>query len=642
MKNSLKSKLAERAGSGSLRQVPGGWIAYRVWLLALAHVLIFGFTYSLAFLFRFDFQIPNDYAMTLGVSLPVIVAIKLAVFAATGQLHGWLRIVTFRDLIGIANSCLIAFLTLAAAGYFTNSIRIPRSVLVLDAIFTLVFVSGLRSTWRLFLEFVRPRLVADRYIPAALVGLDDETVFLAGQIQSYGRLPLRVCGLISKGPAPPRQRSVGGIPVLGSLDSIESIVRSHGIRKILLHTELLSGSVMRRLMERCQKIGVELRIIPRFEQRMHGSRSIPTREINIEDLLRRESADLDLENIQDLLQGRSILVTGAGGSIGSEICRQVMKFQPRQLVLLGRGENRIFGIEQELKGFRTSTQLTPVIADIRDEKRIESVFHGHRPDVVFHAAAHKHVPLMEKNVREAVINNVQGTISVVDAADKFKVSTFVMISSDKAVRPSSVMGATKLVAEMYVAVVSERSDTRFMSVRFGNVLGSAGSVVPLFKRQIETGGPITVTDERMTRFFMTIPEASQLVLQAASMGKGGDLFVLDMGEPVRIVDLARDLIRLSGLPSNAIDIVFSGIRPGEKLHEELADDECHIRPTAHPKIMLIAREGCDSTSVQNLVDHLLAPATSEEEIRQALMSIERGVSDRGPHHQKDRAGLFVE
>ena len=613
-----------------MRKIPSRWIKYRVPILVFTHIVLFAFSYTVAFALRFDFSIPREYLIAFTVTVPVIVVLKLLVFLSTGQLHGWWRIVSFRDLIGVAYSCVISLLVLAAADFFSNSVSIPRAVLIFDALITLVLVGGLRSTWRLFVEFVRPRLISDRYVPAAIVGLDDETVFLAGQIQSYGRLPFRVCGLIAQTPQPANRQSLGGFPVLGSLVDLETIARGYNLKTILVHAELLSGKVVRQLMETCADLEIELQIIPKFEHRMIGSGRIPTRDINIEDLLRREPADLDLDNIRGLIQDKTVLVTGAGGSIGSEICRQVVKFRPKTLVLLGRGENRIYAIEQEFRQASIGVKLETVIADIRDRERIQEVFAEHLPNVVFHAAAHKHVPLMERNVREAVINNVVGTMSVVDAANKYETSTFVMISSDKAVRPTSIMGATKRVAEMYVAMVSRYSETQFMSVRFGNVLGSAGSVVPLFKKQIERGGPITVTDERMTRFFMTIPEASQLVLQAASMGNGGDLFVLDMGQPVRIVDLARDLIRLSGLPETAIDIVYTGVRPGEKMHEELADNDGNILPTDHPKIRSIARKDEDKAFVSGLIDYITYPSTSENDIRTALLSLDRASGEPNP------------
>jgi FlaA1/EpsC-like NDP-sugar epimerase len=304
------------------------------------------------------------------------------------------------------------------------------------------------------------------------------------------------------------------------------------------------------------------------------------------------------------------MVTGAGGSIGSEICRQILAFRPECLILVGRGENRIFAIDRELRGLNTSTTIVACIGDVTNRVRMEQIFQAHRPEVVFHAAAHKHVPLMEANVGEAIRNNVFGTKCVADLSDRFGVISFVLISTDKAVHPSSVMGATKQVAERYVHTLSQESATRFTVVRFGNVLGSAGSVVPIFQQQIRAGGPITITDPRMTRFFMTIPEASQLVIQAATMGAGGEIFVLEMGEPVKIVDLARDLIRLSGLPEHAIEITFTGVRPGEKLYEELYFDDEQTLPTSHPKLRAAYHR-----------PYALA------EVRRAIAQLERTVND---------------
>jgi FlaA1/EpsC-like NDP-sugar epimerase len=341
---------------------------------------------------------------------------------------------------------------------------------------------------------------------------------------------------------------------------------------------------LRSLMEACEEGGLSLRIIRSLEDRLQGDSRVPLRDIEINDLLGRDAVTLDTENIGKLLEGRRVMVTGAGGSIGSEICRQIVKFNPESLTLVGRGENRIFAIERELLALQTGITLYPCIADVTNRQRMEQVFAERRPEVVFHAAAHKHVPLMEANVGEAIRNNVFGTRCIASLSDEYGVASFVMVSTDKAVRPTSVMGATKQIAERFVHTLSQESSTRFTVVRFGNVLGSAGSVVPIFQEQIRHGGPITVTDPRMERFFMTIPEASQLVLQAATMGAGGEIFVLEMGEPVKIVDLARDLIRLSGLPEHAIEISFSGIRPGEKLYEELYFDDEQTLPTSHPKL----------------------------------------------------------
>lgn len=597
-------------------------IRHRHWFLGAGHILLFAIAYLGAYLLRFDFRIPQDYWNVFLVTLPGVIVVKLTVFIATGHIHGWLRIVTFRDLLSVAGACLLSLVALAAADFFTVRISIPRSVLVLDAIMTLFIVGAIRSSWRLFAEVVRPIYDSALYSPAILIGTDSETVFLAGQIRSYGRLPLQVCGLIEPDEQVSRYESVGGFRVLGGLSDIESVAVARRIRVVLVHTEMLPGKRMRELMETCERLDIHLQIVPRFEDRMTGTGRIPTRDIRIDDLLGRAPARLDLESIREMVEGKCVLVTGAGGSIGSEICRQLMHYEPETLVLLGRGENRIYEIDRELRSWNSKTNLKTVIADIRDAARMDEVFFEHGPHLVFHAAAHKHVPLMESNVREAVINNVIGTQTVAAAADKFGAKRFVMISSDKAVRPTSVMGATKRMAEMAIQAIGGRSKTKFMTVRFGNVLGSAGSVVPLFKQQIENGGPITITDERMTRFFMTIPEASQLVMQAAAMGQGGDLFVLDMGTPIRIVDLARDMIRLCGLPQDAIEIVFSGARPGEKMHEELADDG-NISSTSHPKILSVQPLEFDEAYLNELTAQLMSSENTEAQIRSTLLELGR-------------------
>jgi len=362
---------------------------------------------------------------------------------------------------------------------------------------------------------------------------------------------------------------------------------------------------MRRLMAVCDRSRLALRIVPPLEDLFNGNRWLPMRDLDTSDLLRRRPVELDHGKIGELLSGRRVLVTGAGGSIGSEICRHVLRFAPAELLLLGRGENRIYAIERELAALHSGrSRLAPAIGNITDVPRMRDVFEQFRPEVIFHAAAHKHVPLMEAHVAEAVRNNVLGTKCLADLAAEYDVKSFVLISTDKAVNPTSVMGATKHLAERYVQAMSQRSATQFVAVRLGNVLGSAGSVVPLFREQIRRGGPITVTDPRMTRYFMTIPEASQLVLQAAAMGAGGEVFVLDMGDPVCIVDLARDLVRLSGLPADSIDIAYTQARPGEKLHEELYARGEQRRPTAHAKVHVARQKVHDPAEVDRLMSEL--------------------------------------
>ena len=395
-------------------------------------------------------------------------------------------------------------------------------------------------------------------------------------------------------------------------------------------------------MDACREAGLTLKIIPNLEDRLNGDARIPMRSIEINDLLRREPVELDTQAIGRLIEGTTVMVTGAGGSIGSEICRQVLRFNPKVLLLVGRGENRIFEVERELRGQSKSTTLYARIADVADAPRMRMLFEEFRPDVVFHAAAHKHVPLMETNVGEAIKNNVGGTRCVADLADQFGAKSFVLISTDKAVRPRNVMGASKHIAEQYVLALSEGSATRFSVVRFGNVLGSSGSVVPVFEEQIRHGGPITVTDPRMTRFFMTIPEASQLVLQAASMGRGGEIYVLDMGEPVRVVDLARDMIRLAGLPEDAIEIVFTGTRPGEKLFEELYSDDEESLPTTHPKLRAAYHRPVILSEVRQIIAELNRYVHEPEEtIRQRLQAVVPELGRPDSHEPSQKTAHLV-
>ena len=555
----------------------------RVWALGLGHALAFALVFWMAFVLRFDFSVPPDMTELFWSGLPWILALKVVVFFVSGHYDGWWSYVTFSDLRALIRATFLSLFLLAATDHFVLVYQIPRAVLILDCIFTIILLGALRASWRLLREQFRPILNRGDCRWALLVGADHFSAILAHQIQSHYHLPYRIRGFLSTNGAKKGSR-LGQIPVLGRLEEIHEVAAACRTTDVLVTAGTLPGRRLRRLMEACEQAHLNLKIIPPMEDRFNGDHRIPIRDIEINDLLRRDPVELDTKAIGELLEGRRVLVTGAGGSIGSEICRQVLKFNPSELLLVGRGENRIFQIERELRALPMETKLFPGIGDITDEQRCRQLFEQFRPEVVFHAAAHKHVPLMEVNPGQAVKNNVCGTRCLVELSHEFGVSSFVLISTDKAVHPSSVMGASKHIAERYVHAMQQQSSTRFTVVRFGNVLGSTGSVVPIFQEQIRCGGPITVTDAQMTRFFMTIPEASQLVLQAAGMGQGGEIFVLEMGEPVRIVDLARDLIRLSGLPGGAIEITFTGVRPGEKLYEELYFDDEETLPTAHPKL----------------------------------------------------------
>ncbi len=572
------------AANGRLRQATQQLLTVRCWLVALAHAAIFVAAYWLAYYLRFGLTMSSSSFLLWWASLVWVIGLQLIVFGLLGQFHGWWRYVTFADLTALLRASVLSLCVLVAADYFFLLLpHIPRGVLALDYILIIFILGAVRASWRMLLEVLQPMFNDKDCRWALLVGTDVSNGILAHQIQSYFHLPYRVRGFLSVNGDATALR-LGQIPILGRLENVEEIAAVSHATDVLVVAGTLPGQRLRNLMEVCQRHGLNLKIMRSLEDRLEGDQRVPIRDIEINDLLGRDPITLDADNIGRLLEGRRVMVTGAGGSIGSEICRQILAFHPESLTLVGRGENRIFIIERELRSLDASIVLYPCIGDVTNRERMEQIFQTHRPEVVFHAAAHKHVPLMESNVGEAIRNNVLGTKCVADLANRHGVLSFVLISTDKAVHPTSVMGVTKQIAERYIHTLSQESATRFTVVRFGNVLGSAGSVVPIFQEQIRRGGPITITDSRMTRFFMTIPEASQLVLQAATMGAGGEIYVLEMGKPVKIIDLARDLIRLSGLPEHAIEITFTGIRPGEKLYEELYFDDEQTLPTSHPKL----------------------------------------------------------
>lgn len=556
-------------------------LTLRVLLLAVGHVVLFFLVYLSAFELRFDFSIPSETLDVFWRSLPLIIGVKFVVFYATGHYHGWWRYVTFSDLVALIRVSIISLIALTALDHFVLPYQIPRAILLLDFALGILVLGFLRSGWRLLAEFGSLQMKGRDM--AFLVGADYAAGRLAHAIHSHPGSPYRISGFLAVN-GEGRGTRLGNIPVVGRVEDLQALAQRYGVESIFVSAGSIPGVRLRCLLHECAESGLKLKIIPPTKDLLSGQERIPIRDIDINDLLRRDPVSLDMEAINELVRGRRILVTGAGGSIGSEICRQLVRFEPTTLVLLGRGENRIFHIERDLRSSCPDLDLVPCIANITCEARMRQVFEDQRPEVVFHAAAHKHVPLMETNPGEAIRNNVCGTKIVADLANEYDSMSFVLVSTDKAVNPTSVMGVSKHLAERYVHALSQESATRFVVTRFGNVLGSAGSVVPIFQEQIRNGGPITVTDERMTRFFMSIPEATELVLQAAAMGKGGEVFVLDMGEPVRIVDLARHLIHLSGLPQHSIDIAFTGLRSGEKLYEELYFDNEKTLPTSHPKL----------------------------------------------------------
>jgi FlaA1/EpsC-like NDP-sugar epimerase len=449
----------------------------------------------------------------------------------------------------------------------------------------LLLIGGSRFSWRMFRDnYMKKQENVKRTL---IVGAGAGGMMVARQLLHNGETDLKPVAFIDDDPRK-YKLNILGVPVVGDSSLIPQTVEDYKVDNIVIAIPSLNKQELNRIFEECAKTKAKTQIIPKLEDLMTGKVSVNAfRDVQVEDLLGRELVELDITSISGYVAGKTVLVTGAGGSIGSEICRQICKFSPGKIVLVGHGENSIYQIDMELKNlYQNEIEIVPVIADIQDRGRIFEVLENYQPSVVYHAAAHKHVPLMEYNPREAVKNNVFGTKNVAEAADTFGVHTFVMISTDKAVNPTNVMGSTKRIAEMIIQGLAQNSKTKFVAVRFGNVLGSRGSVIPLFKKQIMAGGPITVTDPEITRYFMTIPEASRLVIQAGSLAKGGEIFVLDMGEPVKIVDLAKNLIKLSGYTIEEIGINFTGLRPGEKMYEELLNEKEIYPEPIYPKIFI--------------------------------------------------------
>lgn len=512
-------------------------------------------------------------------------------YASTDELFGIMRAGSIAPL-GIA---LLNFglLPLLGAPYSRSG-----SVWLIEAVLSFLTLAGLRITLRFVEERqqhgTQPGNTTQR-IPTLIVGAGDAGAMMLREIKRNPDLGMAVVGFVDDD-SKKYNNALSGVPVLGNRKQLPDLIRQHQIKQVIIAMPTAPGKIIRQVVQTCEEANIKPRIVPRLDTMVSGKLVHHLRDVEIEDLLRREPVVTDIEAVHNLLQGKRVLVTGGGGSIGSELCRQILRCRPAELIIIGHGENSVFEIEQELNQVQkrdgSQTKLTTYIADIRMKERIFAIFRQCRPEVIFHAAAHKHVPLMEDNPSEAVTNNIFGTQNLLKAAQHFNVERFVMVSTDKAVNPTSVMGASKRGAELLVLDAARRTGKPYVAVRFGNVLGSRGSVVLTFKRQIAMGGPVTITDPEVRRFFMTIPEAVQLLLQAAVLGQGGEIFMLDMGEPVRIIDLATDLIRLSGYEvGRDIDIVFTGLRPGEKLNEELflAGETYHT--TAHPKIRIAAGAG---------------------------------------------------
>jgi FlaA1/EpsC-like NDP-sugar epimerase len=606
--------------------------------------------FSVAYLLRFEFQIPPDVLTNARRQLPMVVIVQVATLILFGVYRFIWRYVgmsEIRTFVGAACASALPLLILRLSlPPALHAWQVPLSIIVVDTILAFGSALGLRVMRRALFEFQEKHDRAEgadnpERKPALLVGAGRAGVLAAREISGVGDMALEVKGFVDDDPA--KQGSViQGIPVLGTTEDLPHLVKEMGIEKVVITIARISRREILRIIDICHKIPVKLRIIPGLYQIIQGKVQVSRiRNVQIEDLLGREPVDLDEEQVGQFLAGRNVMVTGAGGSIGSELARQVARFKPARLLLVERAEFALFEIDQELRRSFPELSILPLVADVGEEPRIRSIFETHRPHVVLHAAAHKHVPMMESNPAEAIKNNILATRILGEISGEHGVEAFVMISTDKAVRPTSVMGASKRVAELVVQDLGRRFTTRYVAVRFGNVIGSAGSVVPIFREQIRRGGPVTVTHPDMRRYFMTIPEAAQLVLQAGAMGEGGEIFILDMGEPVRILDLAVAMITLTGLkPFEEMDIVFTGLRPGEKLYEELELFGEDIAKTRHPKIF-IGKLGAYSTEeVERALQRLgeFARDGNNDETRrflnsflpEAKLSVRRETRDRQP------------
>jgi FlaA1/EpsC-like NDP-sugar epimerase len=587
------------------------------------------FAYMLAYFVRFEGVIPPFMLRTMAWTLPYVIALYYAGMMVFGVPRLAWRYIALPDvkLVGVAIGAASFVLVLArvASGAISSHYHLfSRTIIGYGVIFTastfaFLGIIGVRVVRRMLAEHLesdsrdRPR---NEPVPTMLIGAGRAGVLVAKELTARPDLGMRPVGFIDDDPVK-LGTVVHGVPVLGGTKDLAELCFRRGAKQALITMAAAPGQDIRRITKLCEAARMPVKIIPGIFEIVGGTVNLSRiRKVAIEDLLGREPVTLDEAAIDEVVKGRTVLVTGAGGSIGSELCRQIGRFSPKELLLVEHSENNLFFIERELREMHPALRVHALLADIRDLPRMDALLRAQKPHVVFHAAAHKHVPMMEANPGEAVKNNVLGTKLLAELADAHGVSEFVMISTDKAVNPTSVMGASKRAAEIFVQALSRRSKTRFVAVRFGNVLGSAGSVVPIFQEQIARGGPVTVTDAEMKRYFMTIPEACQLVLQAGSMGRGGEIFVLDMGEPVKIIDLARDLIELSGFRvGEDIEIQVTGARPGEKLFEELALEEEGAERTLHPKVYIGRIKPRAWDEVANFIEELERAIVAPDGVR---------------------------
>ncbi|MBF0377702.1 MAG: polysaccharide biosynthesis protein [Desulfamplus sp.] len=571
------------------------------YLIFAVDMMLFAASFFLAHLIRFEFVFSESIAAQNLSLLPFVILIKPLVYFFFELYKGMFRYVGISDLwnlfkASVASTLLILF----GIFIFSRFDGFSRAVLIIDWCLTFLLTGGLRFFVRyMYHKYFRQRDNGEKFsfftskpqIPILIIGAGNAGEKILREMIDNPRLNYNVVGFIDDNPNK-KGRSIHGIPVLGKVSELKAISAKHEIDEIIIAVPSATGSQMRTILDACKSCNINFKTMPGYGELIDGKVSVKTlRDVRYKDLLRRQPVELDCERISDYLKEKNVMVTGAGGSIGSELCRQIIKFQPRKLILLDSSESGLYTLQMELKHRAGYQRYCTILGCVEDEPLIDKVMNRYAPDVIFHAAAYKHVPMLERNPWQAVMNNIRGNHILVKKAIDYKVGHFVLVSTDKAVRPTNIMGASKRVCELIVQSYYGNG-TKMMAVRFGNVVGSAGSVIPLFRDQIERGGPVTVTHPEVTRYFMTIPEASQLILQAGAQGEGGETFILEMGTSIKIVDMARDLIRLSGKePDSDIEIRFTGLRQGEKLYEELITEDEGVVSTSHEKIMVLRSNG---------------------------------------------------
>ena len=584
-------------------------------IIAFIHDLaIAAIAWYAAFLLRFNFEVPSEHLTLMKQTFFVVLPLQAIAFLGFGLYRGTWRFASVPDLKRILLSVTISALILVVLLFMiSTSFRVPRSVLILDPILLMLMMGGSRFIYRAIREHKLYGGLLKKGDPVIIIGRGGAAISLVKDLAQSGEW--RVIGLLDEDESM-HGREILGIKVLGSITSLSEVVNRFNVSHVIIEMSSLLHHERRQVLDLANHLKLQVLTLPAIDDLISGRLNVSKiRRVDVEDLLGRDVVDLDNSGLQQLIHGQAVFVSGAGGSIGSELCRQIVKFNPSHLICFDISEYALYQLEQELSLQDLSVKLIYLIGDVKHEARIDKLLTQYKPKVVFHAAAYKHVPLMETdNVTEAFNNNVLGTYILAKACKKAKVDKFILVSTDKAINPTNIMGASKRLAEMVCQGLQDKNGTVFVMVRFGNVLGSSGSVIPKFREQIKLGGPITVTHPEITRYFMSIPEAAKLVMQAGLMGKGGEIFVLDMGDPVRIVDLAKDMIKLSGFSEDEIKIEFSGLRPGEKLYEELLADDEKTLPTPHEKLFIASARTVNEKWVNSLLKWVSTSLEKDEQL----------------------------